>query len=91
MIVSQEHQCAGPSYTDLLYDASAAGWSIQGAQAHRTINDGISGGVAVAARKSVGRGDVHASTDHSAKLAPGRLSANWVQVGPDTGIVVVPI
>ena len=46
-------------------------------------------GVAVAVRKTVGRGNVHATSGHSPKLALGRLSASWVQVGPDIGIVAI--
>ena len=91
VVINQEHQCAGADYTDLRCDADAAGWHLHGAQAVRTKKDGLSAGVSIAVRKTVGKGDVNGKADHSPRVAPGRLSATWVQVGPDTGIVVMSI
>ena len=90
-IANQEHQCRGLAFTDLQHDASAAGWRLHGAQAAATAKDGTSSGVSIAVRKTVGHGDVHGAVDHSPHASPGRLSALWVQVGPDTGLILMTI
>ena len=91
MIVNQEHQTRGAELMDLQYDAHNAGWNLHGSPAAKTLKDGLSAGVAVAVRKSVGCGLVHGKSDHSPRSSPGRLSAVWVQAGPDTGFLVASL
>ena len=55
MILNQEHQCAGPAFTDIQAEASSIGWSLHGAQAAITGKDGVSAGVAVAVRPPIGK------------------------------------
>ena len=76
---------------DLQYDAHNAGWHLHGSPAAKTVKDGLSAGVAIAVRKSVGRGLVHGRTDHSPRMSPGRLTAVWIQAGPDTGLLVASV
>ena len=91
MVVNQEHQTQGARFVDLQYDAHNAGWHLHGSPAAKTVKDGLSAGVAIAVRKSVGRGLVHDRTDHSPRMSPGRLTAVWIQAGPDTGLLVASV
>ena len=86
-ILNQEHHCSESSFVDLQYDARSAGWKLHGAHAAKTA-DGFSAGVCIATRTSVGRGLIHDSCDHSPRVSPGRFAAAWLQIGPDTGIVM---
>ena len=91
MIVNQEHQTQGAQFVDLQYDAHNSGWNLHGSLAAKTIKDGLPAGVSIAVRKSVGRGLVHGRSDHSPRMSPGRLSAIWIQAGPDTGLLVASV
>ena len=91
MIVNREHHYAGPAYADLLHDANMARWSLQSAQATRTAKDGVPTGVAIAIRKTVGKSEVHAMSDHPPRRPPGKLAITWLQVGSDIGILVASI
>ena len=88
IVVNQEHMFAGPAFVDLAHDARSAGWSLTGAQAARTENDGFSAGAAIAVKRPIVTGSVIVKSDHSPRASPGRFSATWVQAGPDTRIVV---
>ena len=59
--------------------------------ATRTMRDGTSAGVAVAAKTGILVGSIAGGFDHSPKASPGRLTAAWLHVGPDTGLVVFSI
>ena len=87
-IMNQEHQCRGSSYVDLQYEAKSLGWNLQGSQAAQSSLEGVSAGVCVASRTAVGRGLIHGKADLSPRVSPGRFTAAWLQIGPDTGIVV---
>ena len=87
-IINQEHQCRGSSYVDLQYEAKNLGWNLQGSQAAQSSLEGVSAGVCVASRAAVGRGLIHGKADLSPRVSPGRFTAAWLQIGPDTGIVV---
>ena len=91
VIVCQEHHCRGADLIDLQHDALDLGWSLVGANAHRTAKDGLSAGVAIAARAGARLGKVGTSFDHSPTVALGRVTAAWVNVGPPSGIVVISV
>ena len=86
-ILNQEHHCSESSFVDLQYDARSVGWNLHGVHAAKTA-DGFSAGVCIATRTSVGRGLIHDSCDHSPRVSPGRFAAAWLQIGPDTGIIM---
>ena len=87
VMINQEHHCAGVDLPDLQTAAKELGWCLIGAEAHRTAKDGVSAGVAIAARAGARLGKVGRSFDHSPSIAPGRLTAAWVNVGPSTGML----
>ena len=91
VIINQEHQCHAAAWVDLQHDAKNLGWTLVGASATKTVKDGVSARVAIASTKHVRLGSIGGAFDHSLKSYPGRIAAAWVNVGPDTGIVIISV
>ena len=91
VVINQEHQCHAAAWVDLQHDAKHLGWTLVGASATKTTKDGVSAGVSIATTKHVRLGPIGGEFDHSLKSHPGRIAAAWLNVGPDTGIVVISV
>ena len=91
VVLNQEHHCRKSTFVDLQYEARDSGWTLVGSEAHQTPKDGVSAGVAVVAKAGIAVGPIGDRFDHSPQLAPGRIAAAWIHVGPKTGLVVISV